>query len=422
MLLSLSSYHYIIIFSATIIISYFFNLYAKKSGVPSVLMLIGLGFFINYLLLFLGVEKPNLLPILEVLGSVGLVLILLEAALDLKIIRKKLLLIFKSLLVSFIGLAGTAYAGAYVLSFLLETSLLNNLLYTIPMSILSSAIILPSIGDLEEEKKEFMVYESTFSDIWGIIGFYSVLSLLGSTENILAVQNDIFNNLLISFFFSVIISYLLIFIFQKITSSVKLFLLISVLLLLYSLGNIFNLSSLLIILIFGLVLNNYRLFFIGGLKNLIVAEKVEKVLSDVRLISAESAFVMRTFFFIIFGWSVSLISLFNLKVVFIGSCLLIIIYLVRLIVLFVFNGKNIFPQVFLAPRGLITILLFFAIPEEFGVGADFQGVLLFVILSSCLIMSWSLIKQKSLDEKNDENEAILSEQPELNTDLENLEE
>ena len=392
---SLSSSVLIIIFSSTIIVSYFFNIIGKKSGVPSVLLLILLGIGINLLLTILGVTKPNLLPVLEVLGAVGLVLILLEAALDLKIIKKNLLLIFKSLLVSFVGLAGTAYVSAGLLSFLLERSLLNCLLYTIPMSILSSAIILPSIDGLDKDKKEFMIYESTFSDIWGIIGFYGVLGLLGSTENLVAVQNDIFNNLLISFVFSLVISYLLIFVFQKITSSVKLFLLISVLLLLYSLGNIFNLSSLLIILIFGLVLNNYRLFFFGALKNLIVSEKVEKVLSDVRLISAESAFVMRTFFFIIFGWSVSLISIFNIRVVFLGSCLLAVIYLVRLVVLFVFNGKNIFPQVFLAPRGLITILLFFAIPDEFSGGDDFQGILLFVILSSCLVMSWSLISHKN---------------------------
>ena len=391
----LSSSVLIILFSSTIIISYFFNIVGKRSGIPSVLLLIILGFGINLLLTVLGITKPNLLPILEVLGAVGLVLILLEAALDLKIIKKNLLLIFKSLLVSFVGLVGTAYAGAYLLSFLLDSSLLNNLLYTIPMSILSSAIILPSIEDLDKDKKEFMVYESTFSDIWGIIGFYSVLSLLGSTENIVAVQNDVFNNLIISFVFSVLISYLLIFIFQKITSSVKLFLLISVLLLLYSLGNIFNLSSLLIILIFGLVLNNYRLFFFGALKHFIVTEKVEKVLSDVRLISAESAFVMRTFFFIIFGWSVSLISVFNMKVIFLGLCLLAVIYFVRLLVLFIFNGKNIFPQVFLAPRGLITILLFFAIPDEFSGGNEFEGILLFVILSSCLIMSWSLISHKN---------------------------
>jgi NhaP-type Na+/H+ or K+/H+ antiporter len=68
--------------------------------------------------------------------------------------------------------------------------------------------------------------------------------------------------------------------------------------------------------------------------------------------------------------------------------------LVRAIVLFVFSGKDILPQLFLAPRGLITILLFFAIPKEFAVETDFQGVLLFVILVSCLVMSWSLMQQK----------------------------
>ncbi len=402
---SLSPSVLIIIFSSTIIVSYFFNLIGKRSGVPSVLLLIFLGIGINFFLTLMGVGRPELLPVLEVLGTIGLVLILLEAALDLKVIKNKLLLIFKSLLVSLIGLAATSYFGAEVLSFLLGVPLLNGLLYTIPMSILSSAIILPSIEDLEENKKEFMVYESTFSDIWGIIGFYSVLNILGSTENNLSVQVDIFNNLFFSLVFSIIISYLLIFVFQKITSSVKLFLLISVLLLLYSLGSLFNLSSLLIILIFGLILNNHTLFFSGFFRRLVDKKRVEKVLDDVRLISAESAFVMRTFFFIIFGWSVSLISLFNLKAVVVGACLLVVIYFVRLVVLFVFSGKNIFPQVFLAPRGLITILLFFAIPEGLSVGADFQGVLLFVILSSCLIMSWSLVSnKKNLSSKKDVEE------------------
>ena len=50
-------------------------------------MLIGLGIVINYVLRFSGVVKPNLLPVLEVLGVVGLILIVLEAALDLKLLK-----------------------------------------------------------------------------------------------------------------------------------------------------------------------------------------------------------------------------------------------------------------------------------------------------------------------------------------------
>jgi len=394
MLLSLSSYHYIIIFSTTIIVSYFFNLYAKKSGVPAVLMLIGLGVFINYGLRFSGIERPNLLPILEVIGVVGLILIVLEAALDLKLLKEKIGLIVKSFLVAFLGLGGTAYLAALTLNFLMGVDLLNALLYTIPLSILSSAIILPSIGGLEENKREFMIYESTFSDILGIVGFYSVLTMIGSTS-LEGVYGEMFGNLFLTIIFSVIISYVLIYVFQNIKGHVKLFLLIAVLLLLYAVGKMFHLSSLIIILIFGVILNNYKIFFRGDLINLLVVEKVEEVLDDMKVVTAETAFVVRTFFFIIFGWSVYLNSLLNYKVLGIGLVILVIIYTVRALTLFVFNGRDINPQLFLAPRGLITILLFFAIPEEMSVGSEFQGILLFVILVSCLIMTLSLIAHKN---------------------------
>ncbi len=391
---ALSTYHLIIIFSVTIIISYFFNLYAKKSGIPAVLLLIGLGIGINYFLRFSGFPKPDLLPILEVLGVVGLILIVLEAALDLKLLKEKVGLIIKSFLVALIGLAGTAYLAALALNYIMGVEVLNALLYTIPLSILSSAIILPSIDDLDEDKREFMIYESTFSDIVGIIGFYSVLTMVGSPGGE-SVYGEVFGNLALTVIFSIIISYILIYIFQNIKGHVKLFLLIAILLLLYALGKMMHMSSLLIILIFGMILNNYKVFFRGGLMKLLNVEKVEHVLEDMKVVTAETAFVVRTFFFIIFGWSVYLGSLLSFKVIGIGLVILAIIYLVRALVLFLFNGRDINPQLFLAPRGLITILLFFAIPKELSIGPEFQGVLLFVILGSCIVMTWSMIVNKN---------------------------
>ena len=415
---TLTAYHLIIIFSVTIIISYFFNLYAKKSGIPSVLLLIGLGVVINYTLRFSGIPKPNLLPVLEVLGVVGLILIVLEAALDLHLLKEKIGLIIKSFLVALIGLAGTAYLAAFSLNYLLDVELLTAMLYTIPLSILSSAIILPSIDDLDEDKRDFMIYESTFSDIVGIIGFYSVLKIVeGNPAATESVYGGVLGNLVISIVFSIIISYILIYVFQKITGHVKLFLLIAILLLLYALGKISGFSSLIIILIFGMILNNYKVFFRGRLINLLNKERVEGVLDDMKVITAETAFVVRTFFFIIFGWSVFLGSLLfeqkagyhlSFRVVGIGLVILFIIYFIRAITLFIFNGKNITPQLFLAPRGLITILLFFAIPTKLSIGSEFQGVLLFVILISCLVMTWSLISYKNrLDKTKDSEEGGL---------------
>jgi Kef-type K+ transport system membrane component KefB len=389
----LDSYGLIIVFSLTIIVSYFFNLYAKKSGVPAVLMLIGLGIIIHYGLLLFGEKSLDLARPLEVLGVIGLILIVLEAALDLRLQKEKAALIIKSFLVALLGLGGTVYLAALSLNYFLHIEFLNALLYTIPLSILSSAIILPSIDDLGEDKREFMIYESTFSDIIGIVGFYSVLTMLGSSSSE-GVYGEVFGNLALTVIFSVIISYILIYIFQNIKGHVKLFLLIAILLLLYAVGKMFHLSSLIIILIFGMILNNYKLFFKGVLGKLVDMERVEDVLDDMKVVTAETAFVVRTFFFILFGWSVYLGSLLSFSVIGLGLLILVIIYLVRAIVLFVFSGKDILPQLFLAPRGLITILLFFAIPKEFAVETDFQGVLLFVILVSCLVMSWSLMQQK----------------------------
>jgi len=176
-----------------------------------------------------------------------------------------------------------------------------------------------------------------------------------------------------------------------------LFLLIAILLLLYAVGKMFHLSSLIIILIFGMILNNYKVFFRGVLMKLLNEEKVGGVLGDMKIITAESAFVVRTFFFIIFGWFTDLGSLLSFKVIGIGLVVLVIIYIVRAIILFLFNGKDIITRLFLAPRGLITILLFFSIPDgvvEYTAHEDLRAVLLFVILISCLIMTWSMIAYK----------------------------
>ena len=389
----LNSYGLIIVFSLTIIVSYFFNVLAKKSGVPAVLMLIGLGIVIHYGLLLFGEKSLDLTRPLEFLGVVGLILIVLEAALDLRLKKEKIGLIIKSFLVALLGLGGTAFLAALILNYLLGVEVLSALLYTVPLSVLSSAIILPSIDEFEEEKREFMIYESTFSDIIGIISFYSILAVVGADAST-NIYSEVFGNLALTIIFSILISYILIYILQNIKGPVKLFLLIAILLLLYAVGGMLHLPALIIILIFGVILNNYVLFFKGGLMRLLDVERVEEVLDDMKVITAESAFVVRTFFFIIFGWSVYLGSLLSFKVVGVGLILLAIIYLVRIIILFIFNGRDITPQAFLAPRGLITILLFFAIPNNLSVGMEFQGVLLFVILGSCLVMMWSLIAYK----------------------------
>ena len=64
-------------------------------------------------------------------------------------------------------------------------------------------------------------------------------------------------------------------------------------------------------------------------------------------------------------------SLLSIRVLLISILILASIYGIRFVLLRTFLGKDIFPQLFVAPRGLITVLLFYAIPEE-GKVANFE--------------------------------------------------
>jgi len=75
----------VIIGSLIIIVSYLFNLLAKRYNIPSVLLLIVLGLVLQGVVATTGADSPNLTPMLEILGTVGLIMIVLEASLDLEL-------------------------------------------------------------------------------------------------------------------------------------------------------------------------------------------------------------------------------------------------------------------------------------------------------------------------------------------------
>lgn len=389
----LSSYNLIIEVSVIIILSFLFNRISSRTNIPAVLMLIILGVAMQYALKYANVGDIDFFPVLEVLGIVGLIMIVLEAALELELKKEKLMPILKSLVIGLVGLVLSAWVAALILyQFIPEMTMQSAWLYATPLSILSSAIIIPSVTGLKEHKKEFHVYESTFSDILGIMMFYFLTGGLNPEEDAGVV--GFFGNLLLTVVIALVASYAIILIFQNIKSQIKLFLLIAVLLLLYGIGKKMHLSSLIIILIFGLVIANMRLFFKGKLAKYLKYKQAHHIYHELHTITGETAFVVRTFFFVIFGLSIAITSIFNLDVAIISSLIILSIYLIRFVLLFVFVGKDILPQLFIAPRGLITVLLFYAIPAEAQIATFDQGILLFVIIGTSLIMTGAMIYDK----------------------------
>lgn len=408
----MNPYTLIIAAASIIILSFIFNIIAKKTNIPSVLMLILLGVVIqtSFWAPPEGEAGKRIMTLLEVLGNVGLIFIVLEAALDLELKRDKAGMITKSFMVALIALLASSFSIAGLFMLIWPVGLFKALMYAVPLSIMSSAIIIPSVSSLKEDKKEFMIYESTFSDILGIMFFYFLKGNAHASSS-QEVFFGVTGNIAITVLIAIIASYLLVVLFQQLKMHAKYFLMFAVLLLLYAVGKSFHLSSLLIILFFGLVLNNSQLFFRGPLKKFGDKSLMKESLHELHVITLETAFVLRTFFFVIFGITISLASLIDWKLALISIGIVGLLFGIRFIFLKLFVRKDIIPQLWIAPRGLITVLLFFAIPNgmvdahgevlttynphmDYTISQFDQGILLYTILISSIIMTVSLIMNR----------------------------
>lgn len=390
----MNPYLLIIACSLVIILSFLFNIVAKRTNIPSVLLLIVLGVLIKLLMNMTELRDKDLGidSLLEILGNIGLVMIVLEAALDLKLERQKAPLLLQSFAVAGLSLAGCIYAIGGLFYYIFPgSSFYDCTIYAVPLSIMSSAIIIPSVGALTGAKKEFMVYDSTFSDILGIMVFYFMLGEEGTTGG--TSLGGVVSNLSLTLLMSIVVAYGLVYIFQHLRMQVKLFLIIGVLLLMFALGKFFHLSSLLTILAFGLVLNNTEVFFPGRFAKYFDREAVKPIIHDFHNLTLESAFLVRTFFFVLFGISITLSSLYDWRVAINGVCIVAILYVVRYLTLKLLARKHVFPELWIAPRGLITVLLYFVILKDPRVniqGFD-PGLLLYPIIITSIIMTIGLI-------------------------------
>jgi NhaP-type Na+/H+ or K+/H+ antiporter len=267
-----------------------------------------------------------------------------------------------------------------------------SLLYATPLAVISSAIVIPSVMSLNDYDKELLIYESCISDIIGIMIFNLILSIM-QTQEVGGSIADFSVEFLVTILVSFVIGIGLVLLFKFLNAKVKLFFFISILILIYALGKMMHLSPLVMILMFGLILKNHSLFFIGPLKNLMTRMEFKKMENDFHIISRETAFVLRTFFFIVFGLTIDLLSLVNFEVLVVSLMVFIGIYLVRILLLKVFAKQGTQVLEYVAPRGLITILLFYSIPEDLISNSFQPGVILWVIILTSIYMTFGLIRR-----------------------------
>jgi len=387
----MTTYTILIILSGLVIFSYLFDLVASKTKVPSVLLLLLLGIGLRLLVDNLKIQTFNFLSILPTLGTVGLILIVFEGSLELKYDQHKNKIIKSAFFSALSILLGTISVITTIIYQISHHDLYTCIANAIPFSVISSAIAIPSAAALNNKDKEFVIYESSFSDILGIIIFnFTITNHSVNTSAFIGLGLSTFLILLLSAIACVVLLYIM----GRLVHHIKFFLIIAILILVYAIGQSYHLSSLVLILSTGLFLNNADTIRNVWFRSIFLYKNLTADLSQLYQLSAESAFILRTFFFVIFGFTMNIGELNNKIVLANGFFILVTIYLIRMLFLKIFKKDNLGPILYIAPRGLISILLYFNLPASLKIPEVGTPFLFLVVLGSSIVMTLGITLSK----------------------------
>jgi hypothetical protein len=372
----------IITLCVLILIAYAFDLSSKHTKIPTVLLLLILGWAVHQATDFFKLKVPDLNPILPLFGTVGLILIVLEGGLELELNKSKKGILAKSALSGLIPAVILFLIIGAGFSYYSGQSFVDGIINAIPLCIISSSVAIPTAKNLEKSEREFVIYESSWSDIFGVIifNFFTANEVI----NLMAVGN-FFLQMLIMFVVSLIASIGLAFLIKKIDHHVKFIPIITIAILIYVISYVYDLPALIFILIFGLLLNNLEEFKNISFIKKLNPEKLDSEVHRFREVVGEITFLIRTLFFLLFGFVINARSLLDPTSLIIAGSIIAAILIIRIIHLKI-AGMPLSPLLFIAPRGLITVLLFLSIPISRQIHFVNEVVLMQIILMSAIIM------------------------------------
>lgn len=378
----------IITICGLLLLAYIFDVTSSKTRIPSVILLLVLGWSVKQIADVFKISFPSLEEQLPAIGTIGLILIVLEGSLELEIHKSNLPLIGKSaiaallpmLLLSF-GLAQAIYYFDPLISF--KDSLVN----AIPLAVISSAVAISSVKNLIPAQKEFIIYESSLSDVFGVI-FFNFVTL--EKEINVGSFGYFFIDMIVILLISIVATIGLTFLLSKIKHKVKFAPIIILIILIYYISKIYHLPALIFILLFGLMIGNLdqlkKIRFLSKLQPEILNKEVEKF----RELTTEFTFLIRALFFIMFGFLIQTKELLNPKSIIWAIGIVLAIFVLRAIVLKLAK-VTLQPLLFISPRGLITILLFLSIPASQTSSIINNSLLIQVIIITALIMMFGLM-------------------------------
>lgn len=378
----------IITVCALLLLAYVFDVTSSKTRIPSVILLLTLGWLVKKATVLLHIPIPNLEGTLPLIGTIGLILIVLDGSLELELKKENYPLIGKSAIVAIIPMLLLSFGIAQVIYYFDPAiSFKNSLANAIPISVISSAVAISSAKNLKNSQKEFITYESSLSDVFGVI-FFNFITL-HSEINVSSFGYfllDLLIILLVSFVATIALAFLL----SRIKHKVKFAPIIILVILIYYVSKIYHLPALIFILLFGLLVGN-----LDELKHYKFVEKLQpeifnREIQKFRELTSEFTFLIRTLFFILFGFLIKTNELLNQETIIWSLSITVSIFVIRGLVLKMVQ-LDLNPLLYISPRGLITILLFFSIPASQTTSLINNSLVIQVVILTALFLMFGLM-------------------------------
>lgn len=377
-------YETILLASLILLAAYIIERFGRSIQVPPVIMLIACGMLAKPVLASRGWTLQGMDTLVPIIGTIGLVLIVLEGALDISLTRERLHAARSAMWMAVLGFVACLLALIPIIGITFSYDPYRASIIAVPLAVISSAIAIPNSIFLSAHGREFVVYESALSDILGVIVFFALINSDGSFWGVL---EGLLGGGLLSLLLSVVCAVGLALVLMRSQGAIRFLPLLAGLMALYAMGKLLHLSPLIMVLLFGLTINNPKLIAsIPSLRHW-MSDNYETTLNEFKAIAFELTFAVRGFFFILLGYWTDLTTLL-MPMAWMGALVvLFVIYATRSALLRFLGGELASPLLWLAPRGLITVLLYLTarmiVPVPDWVGGS---VLIVVIVSAALIV------------------------------------
>ena len=377
-------YSAILIASVFLLLAFAVERFSPALGVPSVIVLVVLGFVAKPVLALLGYTLDGLDVTVPIIGTIGLVLIVLEGALDITIRRDRLKLVGMAFFLASSGFVICVGAFGVVIHQVLSVTPIQAAMLAVPFAVISSAVAISSSQFLPPEGREFVVYESSLSDILGVLMFFALLNSGGTLQGVLL---GLIGGGVLSLLLAALCSVGLVLILMRIEGHIRFVPLLAGLFGLYAAGELLHLSPLIMVLMFGLVLNNALRITarFEPLKRWMDAS-FDDTLSEFKVLVLELTFAVRGFFFLLLGYWTDLSDLVSYQAWAGAALVLLVLYGSRYLLLRVHRHALSAALQWIAPRGLITVLLFLTAKERLELPGYLSGTVLIVVLASTALV------------------------------------